>query len=390
MDELFHAPPPSPKGEGEMIGFALWTAIHARARRGEATQTMARACGVDRKTVRRLLAQERPTPYQRTVTRPARVSPYWASIPRRVTEVDDQASRRFQALRAPGDTGGDALGTRAVRPLRAERARQAAAPVRVATAPGCQAQVEGGRSGAHRGGQRGRVQVWVLGLGDARRLSGECRREQPWRRLLTGHPHACAWCGGRPAAMRSDTPPTVGRTRDGDGRGRAWPPQGWDCAHDEGGTPRVCRPDRAPTQGQGAAGRKDVTRRCMRGRQVARWDRLPPVAPAWGLTVADPRRQGSRVRTPAAAVREAPRRPHQGQPPYRLCPVRCRQGATAGVGTVATHREAGPPAALGRTVAVDWSPEGARQSASRGTLIARPPRDHGPPQGCGAPGRPWR
>ena len=56
MDDLLHSPPHSQKGEGEMIGFDLWTEIHIRARRGEAKQKMARELGVDRKTVRRLLA----------------------------------------------------------------------------------------------------------------------------------------------------------------------------------------------------------------------------------------------------------------------------------------------------------------------------------------------
>src|SRR5919109_5269807 len=91
MDDLLHSPPNWLKGEGEMIGFDLWTEIHARARRGEAKQKIARELGVDRKTVRRLLAQERPIPYQRTVTRAALVSPYRAYIQRRVTEVDYNA-----------------------------------------------------------------------------------------------------------------------------------------------------------------------------------------------------------------------------------------------------------------------------------------------------------
>src|SRR5919199_2437791 len=83
MDDLLHSPPNGLKGEGEMIGFDLWTEIHARARRGEAKQKMARELAVDRKTVRRLLAQERPVPYQRTVARPSLVAPYLAYIQRR-------------------------------------------------------------------------------------------------------------------------------------------------------------------------------------------------------------------------------------------------------------------------------------------------------------------
>jgi hypothetical protein len=62
MDALLHSPLNSRKEEGEMMGFDLWTEIHARARRGEAKPKMARELGLARKTVRRLLAQERPVP----------------------------------------------------------------------------------------------------------------------------------------------------------------------------------------------------------------------------------------------------------------------------------------------------------------------------------------
>jgi transposase len=102
MDDLLHSLPNRQPGEGEMISFDLWTEIHARARRGEAKQKIGRELGVDRKTVRRLLSHPRPRPYQRTLTRPARVSPFLAYIQRRVTEVDDNADRIFQELKTQG------------------------------------------------------------------------------------------------------------------------------------------------------------------------------------------------------------------------------------------------------------------------------------------------
>jgi hypothetical protein len=66
---------------------------------------MACALRVDRKTVRCLLAQERTMPYQPTVIRPSLVSPYLAYIQRRVTEVDYNAYRIFQELKAQGYAG---------------------------------------------------------------------------------------------------------------------------------------------------------------------------------------------------------------------------------------------------------------------------------------------
>jgi transposase len=75
-----------------MIDFNVWTEIHARARRGEAKQKIARELGIDRKTVRRLLAQAHPATYQRLVTRPPLVAPYLDYIKRRVVEVDYNGS----------------------------------------------------------------------------------------------------------------------------------------------------------------------------------------------------------------------------------------------------------------------------------------------------------
>lgn len=75
MEDLVQSPPHS-ADEGEMIGFDVWTEVHARARRGEARRKIARDLGLDRNTVRRILRQERPQSYQRTRTRPSILEPY--------------------------------------------------------------------------------------------------------------------------------------------------------------------------------------------------------------------------------------------------------------------------------------------------------------------------
>ena len=116
-----------------MISVALWTAIRSRARHGEAKQTMAPERGGDRQTGRRLLAHARPTRDQRTGPGPAVVAPYLHDIQHRVTEGDDNAYRLFQAVNAPGYSGGEELGKRAVRPLRVARERRREATGRFET-----------------------------------------------------------------------------------------------------------------------------------------------------------------------------------------------------------------------------------------------------------------
>jgi transposase len=298
-----------------MIGCALWTEIHARARRGAAKHKMARELGVDRQTVRRLLAQERPRHYQRTVRRPSRVSAYLAYIQRRVAAVDDHAYRIYQELKAQGYTGGDEMVKLAVRPLRAARDRLAEATGRCETAPGRQAQVDGGSTWADMGGQRLRVQLCVMVLGYSRRLYVEWTRDQTLGHLLACHQHAFAWCGGLTEEILDDHPNTVVLTRDGAGRVIEWPPPCWDFAPSDGFTPRLCRPYRAQTKGQVEAGIKSVTRRVVLGRQFPAGDALNPSAQAWGLTVADQRCHGTIFRQPAEAFGEERLRSHDSQPP---------------------------------------------------------------------------
>ena len=118
----------------------------------------------------------------------------------------------------------------------------------------------------------------------------------------------------------------------------------------------------------------------MMGRQFASWDGLNPVAQAWGLTVADQRRHGTIFRQPAEAFLEERLRPHRGHPPYRLSTGLCRKVAPDCLVTVGTNRDSGPPASVGRTVEVHWSPEGALQIAHQGTRIATHPQAHGQQQ----------
>jgi hypothetical protein len=63
MDEiLVNSPQKLVVGESTMIDFELWTEVHARCRRGQGKRTMARELGLDRKTVKRILALQEHAP----------------------------------------------------------------------------------------------------------------------------------------------------------------------------------------------------------------------------------------------------------------------------------------------------------------------------------------
>jgi transposase len=151
MELLVRSPQKLMVGESPMIEFELWTEVQARFCQRHGKRKMARELGLDRKTIKRILAQERPAPYRRTVARPTVVTPDLDDIRRRAAEVDDHAYRIFQELRARGYAGGYEMVKLAVRPLRAERDRLAEATLRFETAPGRQAQVDWGTTWAPSG-----------------------------------------------------------------------------------------------------------------------------------------------------------------------------------------------------------------------------------------------
>lgn len=160
MDEIWICSPENATdGESPMIGFEFWREVHARFRQGQGKRTIAREPGVDRKPVQRILTQACPVPSARTANRATKVAPSIAYLQQRAPAVDYNAYRLFLELQGQGYAGGDELVNRAVRPLRAERERLAAATLRFETGPGRQAQVDWGSTWAEIGGQRLRIQL---------------------------------------------------------------------------------------------------------------------------------------------------------------------------------------------------------------------------------------
>lgn len=365
-----------------MINFELWTEVHARFRQGHGKRKMARELGLDRKTVKRILAQERPAPYRRTVSRSTVVTPYLEYIRQRAGEVDYNAYRIFHELQERGYLGGYEMVKLAVRPLRAERDRLVEATLRFETAPGRQAQVDWGTTWAEIGGQPTRVQVFVMVLGYSRRLYVEFTRDQQVATLMACHEHAFDWFGGLTEELLYDNPKTVVLKRDREGRVIAWNPLFWDFARYYGFTPRLCRPYRAQTKGKVESGVKYVKRSFVLGQAFPNWEALNPTAHAWVTCVADQRIHGTTFRKPAEVFAEEHLRSHLGQPPYLLQASLLRTVARDCLVTVETNRYSVPAAYVGQSVEVQWGAGETVQIYHQGTLIATHPRAHGHHQRC--------
>jgi transposase len=372
-------------GESPMIDFELWTEVHARFRQGHGKRKMARELGLDRKTVKRILAQERPAPYRRTVSRSTVVTPYLEYIRQRAGEVDYNAYRIFHELQERGYLGGYEMVKLAVRPLRTERNRLAEATLRFETAPGRQAQVDWGTTWAEIGGQSARVQVFVMVLGYSRRMYVEFTRDQQVATLMACHEHAFDWFGGLTEELLYDNPKTVVLKRDREGRVIAWNPLFWDFARYYGFTPRLCRPYRAQTKGKVESGVKYVKRSFVLGRAFPNWEALNPTAHAWVTCVADQRIHGTTFRKPAEAFAEEHLRSHLGQPPYVLQASMLRTVARDCLVTIETNRYSVPAAYVGQSVEVQWGAGETVQIYHQGTLIATHRRAHGHHQRCVEP-----
>jgi transposase len=377
MDDLLHSPPNSRNEGGEMIDGNVWTEIHARARRGEAKQKIARELGIDRKTVRRLLAQVHPTTYQRLVTRPPLVAPYLAYIQRRVVEVDYNAYRIFQELQRQGYPGGYEMVKRAVRPLRNERNRAREATVRFETPPGHQAQVDWGSGWVWMAGERQHVHVFVMILGYSRALYTEFTAAERLPILLSCHEHAFDWFGGVPHEILYDNPKTIVLGRELTGRQITWNPQFWDFTQYYGFHPRLCWPYRARTKGKVESGVKYVKRAFLLGRTCRSWEDLNAQGQDWVRTVADQRVHGTTFRKPAEAFLEEQLRAHAGQPRYVLQMSLLRTVARDCLVTVETNRYSVPAPYVGRVVEVQWGAAATVQIYHQGTLIATHPRAEG-------------
>jgi transposase len=382
MDDLLHSPPNSRNEGGEMIDFDVWTEIHTRARRGEAKQKIARELGIDRKTVRRLLAQVRPATYQRTVTRPSLVAPYLDYLQRRVMEVDYNAYRIFQELQRQGYPGGYEMVKRAVRPLRTERNRAREATVRFETPPGHQAQVDWGSGWVWMAGERQHVHVFVMILGYSRALYTEFTAAERLPTLLSCHEHAFDWFGGVPHEILYDNPKTIVLGRDLTGHQITWNPQFWDFTQYYGFHPRLCWPYRARTKGKVESGVKYVKRAFLLGRTCSSWEDLNAQGQDWVRTVADQRVHGTTFRKPAEVVLEEQLRAHAGRPRYVLQTSLLRTVARDCLVTVETNRYSVPAAYVGQVVEVQWGAAATVQIYHQGTLIATHPRAEGQHQLC--------
>lgn len=279
-----------------MIKADLWHEIHSRFKLKESKKSIARALEISILTVRKILRQPEPQPYERQKSKSALLAPHKDYILRRLAAVGFCAQAIFEELRGRGYPGSYDVVKRFVSPLRAEASVEAT--VRFETPPGRQAQADWGQCWTKIGGKKTKVHLFVMTLGYSRRLFSVATADEKLPAFLRGHEAAFSHWGGIPHEIVYDNLKSVVLERDFAGSRFEWNPTFWDFSRCYGFQPRPHRPYRPQTKGKVESGVKYV-KRFLRGKSFENLDHLNACLLAWITTVADQRIHGTTHRKPA-------------------------------------------------------------------------------------------
>ena len=316
--------------------------------RGESVAAVARAYGLDRKTVRawRTRGGYQPRDRRRAVSR---LDPYRDWLAGRAPEVGYNAVVLHRELREQGFTGSVIIVRRAVVPLRAAAA-PSVATVRFETAPGEQAQVDFGQVRVWIGDVRVAAQIFVMTLGFSRRCFAVAFERQRLRESLAGHEQAFQHFGGVTDTVVVDNAKAMVLTHT---RGAiTWHPTYTDFAGYYGFRPWACAPYRPQTKGKVESGVKYVARNALAGRRFHSWAQLNAWLLEWATTIADQRDHGTTHERPAVRFAQEALTPLDGRPPYAWAHVRERVVATDALVSIDGARYSVPATLVGATVTV--------------------------------------
>lgn len=337
---------PWPGGETVVTETVVEQVVQALAR-GEGVSAIARAYGLDRKTVR---AWGRRGAYVERAARPmvSLLDPHRAWIAKRAPEVDFNATVLHRELCEQGFTGSVIIVRRAISPLRATG--RPTATVRFETGPGEQAQVDFGQVRVWIADVQVAAQIFVMTLGFSRRLFAVAFARQRLREWLGGHELAFQHFGGVTDRVVVDNARAMvlAHTREA----ITWHPTYADFAGYYGFRPWACAPYRPQTKGKVESGVKYVARNALAGKRFHSWAHLNAWLVEWATTIADQRVHGTTHERPADRFAREALTPLDGRPPYAFAHVRERVVANDALVSIDGSRYSVPAHLAGTTVTV--------------------------------------
>lgn len=348
-----------------MVKEEVVEAVLGALARGDAVLAVARAYGLDPKTVRTWRRRGRYRTRRPAASRSGLLAPFAAWLQARAPEVGFNAVVLARELREQGFTGSEIIVRRAVRPWRL--AAKPAATVRFESAPGEQAQVDFGQVRVWLGEAPVAAQIFVYTLGYSRRCFAVAFPRQRLRDWIAGHELAFQHFAGVPDRIIVDNAKAmvVTHTREA----LVWNTTYADFTAYYGVRPWACAPYRPQTKGKVESGVKYVQRNALAGKRFASWDHLNAWLLEWATTIADCRVHGTTHEIPRERFAREALTPLGNRPPYQWAQVRRRRVAADALVSVAGSRYSVPARLVGTTVEVYESATGfAIQQAN--TLVA--------------------
>jgi transposase len=305
------------KGVANLIRGVEVNEITRLHRDGVSTSEIGRILELDRKTVRKYLADPRPRRYERRAKRGSKLEPFVEYIRGRLEEGVWNAVVLLGELRGRGYEGGYTVLTDFLHPLREQG--KVMATRRFETGPGRQAQVDWARIGTYdtASGQRP-LYCFVLTLCRSRAFYAEVTTDTSLSTFVAMHERAFSYLGGVPEEVLYDND------------GMIVVPSGW-----KDGDPtiqpglvafaehhryriRLCRPRRSQTKGKIERGVRYVRQNFLCGRKAESIEDLNAQLLCWLATVANVRVHGETHRLVSEAWEEE--KPKLG--PFAPMPIR--------------------------------------------------------------------
>jgi transposase len=193
-----------------MVTEEVVEAVLGALARGDAVLAVARAYGLDPKTVRTWRRRGRYRTRRPAASRAGLLAPFATWLQARAPEVRFHAAVLYRELREQGFTGSAIIVRRAVRPWRL--AAKPAATVRFESAPGEQAQVDFGQVRVWLGASPVAAQIFVSTLGYSRRCFAVAFPRQRLRDWIAGHELAFQHFAGVPDRIIVDNAKAMGVT----------------------------------------------------------------------------------------------------------------------------------------------------------------------------------
>jgi transposase len=320
---------------------------------GHSIRHIAKLTGFSRNTIRRVLREKVPGPFQ-TPDRPSKLDPYKDYITTRYRDAGLSATRIFEEIKAQGYSGSVIILRRFLQPMKASVWAQSKATVRFESAPGHQAQADWAYCGRFPDPSTGRlvsIYAFIMVLGYSRMSFACFTTSMDLPSLIDAHLRAFAFFGGISREILYDNMKQVRLSRE------RWNPQFLDFASRHGFAPKTHRPFRPRTKGKVERAVHYLKHGFLAGRSFADLADLNTQVRHWLDYTANVRTHGTTEARPLDRFAHEKLQAIPEGPPYRVVPLIQRKVDHEGFVRFERSRYSVPPDHCGTTVAIELRDE---------------------------------